>query len=154
MAVNHRHAVALRRNADCGVVHNAVAFDASENFQRLLFTFFVFTFDERHDIVNNIPRRHARIASARHGLQGRNHKAGDGIARFHQRIDRRHVTLHAAIRFYRDKAIVPAAIFALNRDNVSMSSVDFGNHHRHVRRMAMRGIVRHHRQAVRSVAFF
>src|SRR5690606_23121781 len=96
VAVAHRYAVALRADADRGVAEG-VAVPVSEQLARLALDLLLFAADIGHDIVDQVERRHARVAGRGAGLQ-RGDEAALDPERVPERLERQHKVDRRAVR--------------------------------------------------------
>ena len=142
VAVEHRHANALRRDAQRPVERHDLALRGvhmAEHLQRFLLAFGLLAGDERDDVAHHLGPILEGLARAGNRLIGAHHH----LARLElpPRGQRRRVGLNRAVRLDGDETARGAQALLLVGDHVEMLRIDFRHHHRHVRRPAVRAVV-------------
>src|SRR5579883_36290 len=128
VAVDHRDAIAVRAHFG-GQRVDGVAAEVAQDFLRFLLHFLFFAADERDDVGVDVHGGDAGIACAGNGLHGSGDHGGD--AELFQRRERHGQNHGGAIRVGYDHAF-PAAFTLLERNDLEMIGIDFGDEQGHI----------------------
>ncbi len=116
---------------------------------RLLFALLFFAADEWDHVVVHLGERRVRLPGAGERLVRRDrHLLQAEVA---ERVERGDVALERAVRLHGDEAALRSEAAALRDDELRVLRVHLGDHHRHVGRRAVRGVVRDERRLVLGV---
>ena len=129
VAVFHRDAVALRAHGECAGDHFG-AVELAQKFLRFLLHLFLFVFDERDDVAEDVERGYTGISRTADGL----HRDGHHGFEAKPLMDRRESEDQSdggAVGIGNDVAAV-LFVPCLNVDQLNVASVDFRDHQRDV----------------------